>query len=98
MKRIFSNMSKKVRATVMMLAFALFMIPVSAGASSPDQTIDFGTGGFTFALSDIMGSAWNFIEQFNTYVILTLALIVVPTLVGFIIWLVSKLPRFRKSS
>lgn len=94
MKKVLAFL-KKPKAMLLAMVAAFVAVPASAGASS--QEIDFGSGGFTFQLSDVMGSAWNFIEQFNTYVILALALIIVPTLVGFIIWLVSKVPRFRKS-
>lgn len=84
---------------MMMAIVALMALPMSAGAAAPqDQSIDFGNGGFTFSLADIMTSAWNFISGFNMYVILILALILVPTLVGFVIWLMSKLPKFRKAS
>ena len=89
---------KKSLSLVMTAILALAALPLSASAAPPSQEISFGSGGFTFQLSDIMGSAWNFIEQFNTYVILILALILVPTLVGFVIWLMSKVPRFRRSS
>lgn len=87
---------KKITSLMLMATLALAALPMSASAAA--QEIDFGSGGFTFQLADIMGSAWNFIEQFNTYVILILALILVPTLVGFVIWLMSKVPRFRRSS
>lgn len=88
---------KKITSLMLMAILAMAALPLSASAAPPSQEIDFGSGGFTFQLADIMGSSWNFIEQFNTYVILILALILVPTLVGFVIWLMSKVPRFRRS-
>lgn len=89
---------KKPKAVLLAMITAFLAVPAAAGASSPDQSIAFDNGGFSFQLSDIMTTAWNFIGQFNPYLILILALILVPTLIGLIIWLVKKAPRFRTSS
>lgn len=93
------NRKKRMLATAFMAVFALMILPFSASASAPPSNeLEFGSGGFSFDIGDIIGSAWNFIAGFDDYVLLILALIVVPTLVGFVIWLMSKLPRFRKSA
>lgn len=94
-------LGKGKRLGLMMVTAIVGMFAVASSASASgggSEAIDFGSGGFSFSLADIMTSAWNFIAGFNTYVILILALILVPTLVGFVIWLMSKVPRFRKSS
>lgn len=92
--------NKKSLGVLSALALVLGALPTSAsaaGGGGQTYTVDFSGGGFQFTLSDIMTTAWNFISQFNLYVVLILALIIVPTLVGFVIWLMSKVPRFRKS-
>lgn len=96
-KKLFQKGKKKSVAmfAMMMALFAVAAIPASASS----QAIDFsGSTGFSFSLTDIMNSAWSWIGQFNTYVIFVLALILVPALVGFILWIVSKVPRFKKSN
>lgn len=42
-------------------------------------------------LSSIFGTAWNFIRKFNPYIIMVLAIILIPTLVGFVLWLASRI-------
>lgn len=95
-KGFFGKRSALLTFAVAALALAL---PMSAFASPPSNVIDFSTGtGFGFSLMDIVNSAWSFIGQFDTYTIFILALILVPTLVGFVIWIVSKAPKFNKKS
>lgn len=94
---LFKKLGKKTVALALMMV-TMLTFATSSFAAPPAQDIDFGSGGFTFSLSDIMTSSWSFISGFNTYVILILALILVPTLVGFVIWLMSKVPKFRKSA
>lgn len=98
MKNLIQKFKKTKKLGFMaMAALALAALPISASAGAPSQAITFDNGGFTFGLGDIMTTAWNFIGEFNTYLILILALIIVPTLIGFALWLVSKAPKFRKS-
>lgn len=89
----------KMVSMVTMAMMALMALPVAASASPPTNVIDFSQGtGFKFGIMDIINSAWSFVAQFDTYTIFVLALLVVPTLIGFVIWIISKLPKFRKTS
>lgn len=96
--KLFLKGKKKVGLllTAMVLAF---VAPMAVGAAPPDNSIDFSTtDGFGVSIMDIINTAWSFIAQFDTFTMLILAVIIVPTLIGFIIWLVSKMPKFRKTS
>jgi hypothetical protein len=89
----------KLAALAMMAMVALMAVPMAAGAAPPSQEIDFSSStGFSFGLMDIMNSAWGFLEQFNVYVIFVAALIILPTLIGLFLWVVGKLPKFKKAS
>lgn len=57
----------------------------------PGEILDFPNGENQGppGLSSIIGTTWNFIGQFNPYLILILALFIVPVMIGFVIWLIS---------
>lgn len=99
MKHLLSKVKKRMGLFLgAMVAVMALAIPMSASAASP-APIDFSsTAGFGVTVPEIIDSAWSFIAQFDTFTMLVLAIMLVSTLVGFIIWLVSKLPKFRKSS
>lgn len=97
-KRFKSFLSKKMGVAMMAMTAIMAVMAVGASAST-DQSIDFsGSTGFSFTLQDILNTAWSFIAQFNSYLILICALILVPTLIGIVIWLMSKAPKFRRSA
>lgn len=100
-KRLFSLFSsgKKKAGLALTAMVAVLALAVPVSAAPPDNSIDFSTtDGFGVSIMDIINTAWSFIAQFDTFTMLILAVIIVPTLIGFIIWLMSKMPKFRKTS
>lgn len=56
----------------------------------PGDFVDFGSTEGQVSMTDVMKSAWNFLQRFNQFFILILSLILVPTILNFIVWLVKK--------
>lgn len=100
MKNLLGKVKKRMGLLLgAMVAIMALAIPMSASAAPSPEPIDFSsTTGFGVTVPEIIDSAWSFIAEFDTFTMLVLAIMLVSTLVGFIIWLVSKLPKFRKSS
>lgn len=97
-KSLFSKGKKKV-ALLFTAMLAMVMLPMAVGAEPPSQVIDFSDStGFSFNLMDIINTAWGFIAQFNFFIIFIAAMILFPSLVGIIIWLARKIPKFGGKS
>lgn len=82
---------KKSLFMMAMAAMAVAALPAAVGAAP----IDFSTSGsLEVDIADTVASGWNFFNMFGTWTTLVIGLILVPTLGGFIFWVLRKLPKF----
>lgn len=91
------NKAKKRKGVVgLLFVFAVMLIvaiPAAAG-EPPSQEIEFEGASIGVSIPDMISTAFNFFGLFNNWVLLVAALIFVPVLAGFLIWIVKKAPRF----
>lgn len=90
LKKLFS----KTGALALMALTALAALPVSVGAAP----IDFGTTtGIGVKATDVVTTGFSFANMFGEYTTLILGAIFAPVALGFVIWLMRKLPKFGGS-
>jgi hypothetical protein len=84
--------SKKVKGVLAasMAAAALTAIPTSVGAAP----IDFSTQKIGVDVPDVVGTGFSFMGMFDTYTLLVLGAIFAPVAIGFVIWIMRKMPKF----
>lgn len=63
------------------------------GVSSANA-ITFGTNTLDVSASDVVSTGFNFANMFGEYTTLILGVMIAPVVVGFIVWLWRKLPKF----
>lgn len=100
MIKLFKRGIKKARKKVAVGLAAMVALVASATSAmaSPPPGLDFGSGDFDFSLADVVATAWNFLGIFPVWVQLVLGIILASTLIGFILWIFSKLPKYRTRS
>lgn len=94
-KKIKALLQRKA-AVVMTAAIALIAaLPTAVGAAP----IDFSTTtGLTVSTTDVVATGWSFANMFGSWTMLVLGIIVAPVVIGFVIWLMRKLPKFGGGS
>lgn len=85
--KLLKNWKKKLAAAGVVAAAT---VPAAAYAAPIDFT---GAGSLGVTPADVIGTGFNFIALFDSYYALVLGLIFAPVLVGFVIWILRKIPR-----
>ncbi|MFD0717684.1 hypothetical protein [Paenibacillus sp. GCM10027626] len=84
---------KKVTA-VAGASLALAALPSAVGAAP----ISFGDSSIGITTTDAIATGFNFMGLFDSWTMLVVGIIFAPVAIGFIIWLMGKLPRMGKKS
>lgn len=93
MRKLLQKMKGKAKAGVFALT-AMLTALVAPTAAMADP-IDFsGMDGVTVTPTDVIGTGFSFASMFDQFTLLILGIIFAPVAIGFIIWLLRKLPRF----
>jgi hypothetical protein len=94
LKTFFKKWNAKITALALVALTALAALPVAVGAAP----IDFSTTtGVDIAPTDIISTGFSFAKMFDAQTTLVLGLIFAPVGIGFLIWLIRKLPKFGGS-
>lgn len=95
LKKLFS----KTGALALMALTALAALPVAVGAAPVTSApIDFSTStGIAVSPTDVVTTGFSFANMFGPFTMLILGAIFAPVGIGFVIWLMRKLPKFGGS-
>lgn len=84
---LWKNLKKKMAAVGIV---ATATVPAAAYAAPVDFS---AAGGLGVSPADVVATGFNFASLFNDYTTLVLGILFAPVMVGFVIWVVRKIPR-----
>lgn len=83
----------KIGAFMMAMAImALAALPTAVGAAP----LSFTGQDIGIEVTDVVSTGFSFMTMFGPYTMLILGVIFAPVAIGFVIWLMRKLPKFGK--
>lgn len=85
--KAWKNWKKKIAAAGVVAAAT---VPAAAYAAPIDFT---GAGGLGVTPQDVIATGFNFMNLFNNFTMLVLGILFAPVAIGFVIWIVRKIPR-----
>jgi hypothetical protein len=83
---------KKLAYFAFVALMALAALPTTAGAAP----IDFTGTTVGVSVTDVTSTGVSFMNIFGDYTMLILGVIFAPVIIGFVIWLMKKMPKFSK--